>query len=98
MGSEVIDTTSGMTANEQIAVFNQSSVVVALYEADVAYTIYRRVARPSVVELHADQFVSADMTDVSANYGSRITACPLHFKERISLPITITLTLDALLS
>ena len=68
-GFEVIDTTSGMTADEQIAVFNQSSIIVALHGAGMVNTLYRRGARLSVVELHADQFVSADMKNISADYG-----------------------------
>ena len=42
---------------------------MALHGAGMANTLYRRGARLTVVELHADQFVSADMKNISADYG-----------------------------
>lgn len=65
---EVIDT-SGMGIDDQIRLFNEARLLIALHGAGLTNILYRRGAPMFVLELHAEGFVSKDMANMCLEYG-----------------------------
>jgi len=78
-GFDVVDTVQ-LSIADQIQIFNETRFLIALHGAGLTNTIYRRGAPLSVLELHSDNYVSADMKNISADYG--------YAHDRLSGPTT----------